>query len=96
MTSASSEEREAFAEADDTPAPNVVELPVATRIDREASYALRKGREAKLEHAVVVGWKKNGEFFFASSMASGAEVLLLLEVAKKQLLEEVLTGADED
>ena len=36
---------------------------------------------------VVIGYDDNGELYFASSMADGGEVLWLLEMAKKALLD---------
>jgi hypothetical protein len=41
----------------------------------------------KTTDAVVIGWDTEGEFYFASSKAAGPEVLWLLELAKKKLLE---------
>jgi hypothetical protein len=41
----------------------------------------------KLDNAVVIGWDKDGELWFASTEAGGPEVLWLLEKAKQALLE---------
>jgi len=40
-----------------------------------------------MDVAVVIGWDADGDFYFASSVADGADVLWLLEKAKKKLLE---------
>jgi hypothetical protein len=37
--------------------------------------------------AIIVGWDKNGDLYFASSIGDCPEVLWLLELAKKGLLE---------
>lgn len=36
---------------------------------------------------VVIGFDDDGEFYFASSIPDGGEVIWLLEMAKKKLLE---------
>lgn len=65
----------------------VVVLPVVTRLDVPAERILEGAVAAGLEKAVVIGWAAGGEFYFASSLADGGEVLWLLEMAKKRLLE---------
>lgn len=47
------------------------------------------GATGRLTDAVLIGWDKDGEFYIASSLASGAETLLLLEKAKKSLMERL-------
>lgn len=42
----------------------------------------------KLSDVVIIGYTKDGEEYFASSMADGASVLWLAERLKKYLLEE--------
>lgn len=66
---------------------NVVNLGVVTSLDHHADYALRLAAEADLQSAVVVGWRKDGSFFFASSIAAPAEVLLLFKLAERDLLD---------
>ena len=41
----------------------------------------------ELEGVVILGYKKDGSEYFASSYADGGDVLWLLERCKKQLLE---------
>lgn len=65
----------------------VVILPVVTRLDVPAERILGGALETGLEKALVVGWTAEGEFYFASSLADGGEVLWLLEMAKRRLLE---------
>lgn len=66
---------------------NVVVLPCLTRLDVPSERVLTCALEKDLEHAVVIGWDKDGDFYFAASYASGPEVLWLLEQAKRRLLE---------
>lgn len=65
---------------------NVVELQVVTRLDIPAERVIRRANEANLSNVVVIGWDDDGDFYFASSYASGPEVLWLLEMAKKELM----------
>jgi len=58
-----------------------------TKLDIPPGRILAKASEAELESAVVVGFDKNGDFYFASSLAAGPEVLWLLKLAEKKLLE---------
>ncbi len=66
---------------------NVIEPSFITKLDIPAERVLRKAQGSDLTTAVVIGWEADGDFYFASSAADGAEVLWLLEVAKKKLLE---------
>jgi CheY-specific phosphatase CheX len=65
---------------------NVVILPVVTSLDCVPERVL-EGAMGKLEGAVVIGRETGGAFYFASSLADGAEVLWLLEIARKRLIE---------
>ena len=65
----------------------VIEASFVTRLDIPAERVLRQAGESGLETAIVIGWDSDGEFYFASSAADGGDVLWLLEVAKKKLLE---------
>lgn len=64
---------------------NVIDLPVITKLDINPERVL-KGAQDKLEDVVILGWDKEGGFYFASSQADGGDVLWLLELAKKELL----------
>lgn len=68
---------------------NVVDLPVITKLDHTAEWVVKKASEADLKSAVVIGWKNNGEFYFASSMSDAAEVVFLCEMAKTKLIKIV-------
>ena len=65
---------------------NVVQMNWPTRYDISPETVLESALE-KLQDAVVIGYDKEGEFYFASSKASGPEVLWLLELAKTFLIE---------
>lgn len=64
---------------------NVVELGCITKLDLPPDRILNNALE-KLDGVVLVGWDKQGEFYFSSSYASGPEALWLLEKAKTELL----------
>lgn len=66
---------------------NVVYLNQPTRLDIPVKRVLKGAKRAKLDTAVVVGWDPDGSLYFASSAADGGDVLWLLELAKKKLLE---------
>ncbi len=65
---------------------NVVTFPGITTLDIPPERILQKAGEAGLMDVVVLGYDKNGDEYFASSVADGAEVLWLLERLKLQLL----------
>ena len=66
---------------------NLVYLDMITRHDIPAERVLDRAQEANLESAIVIGQLPDEEFYFASNKADAAEVIYLLEVAKKRLLE---------
>ena len=65
---------------------NVVQMNWPTRYDISPETVLEAALD-KLQDAVVIGYDKEGEFYFASSKASGPEVLWLLELAKTFLID---------
>jgi hypothetical protein len=65
---------------------NVVILPVVTRLDVPVERIINAAMEADLESIVIVGYDKDGEQYFASSIADGGTILWLFEKAKKDLL----------
>lgn len=71
---------------------NVVVLPVVTRLDLPPERILSAAIGAELKSVVVVGYDKDGEEYFASSLADGGDVVWLMERAKLKLLKM----ADED
>lgn len=66
---------------------NMADHGLITRVDLPAERILRPALEADLEDAIVIGHRKDGEFYFAGTMADGGEVLWLMELAKKFMME---------
>lgn len=64
----------------------VIILPVVTRLDVPVDRVVNDKVATELASAVVVGYDQNGDFYFASSIASGPEVVWLFELAKRELL----------
>lgn len=65
----------------------VVEFDGITTLDVPPARILSKAADAELQSCVVIGYREDGSFYFASSVSDGAEVVWLMEVAKKKLLE---------
>lgn len=66
---------------------NVVELNMVTRLDIPPDRVLRAAIEANLTDVFIVGYDTDGDLYTASSKADGAELLWMLELTKKRLLE---------
>jgi hypothetical protein len=64
---------------------NVVDLPVITKLNLDPERVLAAA-QGKLESVVIVGYTKDGDEYFASSIADGADVVWMLERAKIKLL----------
>lgn len=58
-----------------------------TRLDIPAERVLKAALERGLETVVIAGFDKDGDEYFASSAADGADALWLMERLKKKLLE---------
>jgi hypothetical protein len=65
---------------------NVTILRQVTRLDLPVERVLHGALDNGLSDAVVIGWDKNGDFYFAATYADGANVLWLLELAKTKLI----------
>lgn len=70
-------------------ADNVLILPVITTHDVPAERVLNGALKADLDRVVVMGYDQDGNEYFASSMADGADVVWLAERLKKKLLDMV-------
>lgn len=68
---------------------NLIYLDTLTTLDVPVERVLGCALEAEMTEAVVVGYDKDGQFYFASSKASGGDVMWLLTMAQKKLLEVV-------
>ena len=64
----------------------VIRLGAVTRHDIPAEVVLEAARAAGMRCVVVAGYDADGEEYFASSIADGADVLWLLERMKLNLL----------
>ena len=67
------------------PISNVINLDLVTRLDLPANRVLEEAID-KLGRVVIMGYDNDGDFYFASSIADGGEVLWLTEVMKQRLL----------
>ena len=67
----------------------ILEFNGISYLDLPPSRLLTKAADSELESCIIIGHDKDGEFYFASSKADGGEVLWLIEVAKKKLLEQI-------
>ena len=65
---------------------NVVSIGIQCEADIPASRVLGGAFAANLSSVVVMGWDKDGELYFASSMADGGTVLWLTENMKAALM----------
>lgn len=68
-------------------ADNLVYLDIVTRHNIPPERVLKCALEADVKDIVICGYTKDGEEYFASSLADGGSVLWLLERMKKMLLE---------
>lgn len=68
---------------------NVVYLDGLTHLDIPPERVLKQALKEDWEGVVVIGYdKKEGNFTFRSSIADCAEVLWLLKLVEKRLLED--------
>lgn len=67
---------------------NVVTLPVVTRLNLDADRTL-ENLGGKLEGFVLAGYDKDGNEFFSSTYADGADALWLLKRCEMALLKTV-------
>ena len=64
----------------------VINLPCITRLDLPCDKLLEEAI-GQMDEVVIIGFDKDGDYYFASSKADGSNVLWHLEMAKKHLLE---------
>ena len=58
-----------------------------TLLDLSVDMVLDGAKKGGLDGVVILGYREDGEHYFASTYADGGTVLWLLEMCKKQLLE---------
>ena len=74
---------------------SIVDFTGITRLDMDPERVLDAAK-GKLESVVVIGFTLDGEEYFASSDADGADVLWHLERAKHRLMQTIDEGASHD
>lgn len=65
----------------------VTDIGAITRIDKPSAQVLDGAKGIVTGGVVVLGFDSNGDVYSASSIADGGEIMWLLEVLKKRLLE---------
>ena len=68
-------------------ADNVIPLGNITKLDQPTDRVLDGCKGNCTAGVVVLGFDDDGDFYFVSSIADAGEVIWLLEMAKKRLLE---------
>lgn len=71
---------------------NVVILGGITRLDVPVERIIDAAKAEDLDNIVILGYDKEGNEYFASSIASGPDVVWLFERAKKKLMDIVETN----
>lgn len=66
---------------------NVIPIGCVTRLDLPVDQVLDAAKDMGLDGVVILGYREDGEQYFASTYADGGNVLWLLEMCKKELLE---------
>jgi hypothetical protein len=65
----------------------VIPIGCVTRLDLSVEQVLEAAKGKELAGVVILGYREDGEQYFASTYADGGTVMWLLEMCKKQLLE---------
>ncbi len=65
---------------------NVVNFTGVTSLDIDPTRVLKTASDQEFDSIIIVGYTKDGEEYFASSISDGADVLWHLERAKLRLL----------
>lgn len=66
---------------------NIIAFPGIATKDDYTEKILRAALDADLEKAIVVGREQNGNFWFSGNFSDAYEIIFLLEMAKKELLD---------
>ena len=64
----------------------VLEFTGATKVDIPPEKVIEGASEERLKSVFIVGWDQDDNLFMASSDGSIGEILHLLEIAKRELL----------
>jgi tryptophanyl-tRNA synthetase len=66
---------------------NVIDLHTLTTLDIPPARVWQACLDKNITPAIAIGYDETGELYFASSVAHDGEVLMMLEKAKKVLME---------
>lgn len=66
---------------------NVIAFPGTTTADIPAAQVLQAAIDQGMEDVLVIGWTNDGDLYAATSGGSVGDNLLLLELAKRNLVE---------
>lgn len=64
---------------------NIIQFRGITKLDLDPDIVL-ENLKGKLDRFVLIGYDKEGEYFFSSTMGDGGDVLWLTEKLKMQLM----------
>lgn len=67
---------------------NVIRPDFITKVDIPVDTILEGAREAGLKDVVVIGWIEGEGCYLATSSGDAPEIIFLIELAKKQVLDE--------
>lgn len=67
---------------------NILTFDGMTKLDLPVNRILESAIEADMVEVVVLGYDKDGGYYFASSKGDGPSVLWLLEYSKRRLFQE--------
>jgi len=71
---------------------DIKHFPGVTTQDWPADYMLDRATKHGLDEVVIIGFDKEGDFYFASNKSDGPTVLWWLELAKTKLIAVGLEG----
>ncbi len=66
---------------------NIIPLNVYTRLDIPVEGVLEGAKENVTANLIILGWTEDDDMYFASSSSTMGDILVLLEQAKRVLLE---------
>ena len=67
---------------------DVVQFKGITKLDIDPNLVVNEIKNERLDSVIVLGYDKDGNEYFASSLADGGDVLWLLERMKIMLLSD--------
>lgn len=68
---------------------NVVNIGVSTTLDLPSERILGGAREREITDIVLLGYDKDGEFYMACAPADLRDMLVLVELAKRQIMDSL-------